>query len=166
MANGKSQFYGLAGQYYVAYCLAIRHLHAAITMGNAPHVDILVASPDGSGSLSLQVKARWSGCRCKWYGHEVWQWDVGAGAVGLHSPTLWYAFVEFENQVDVRPTVFLVPSLWVADTIRADWTRMIYPLKIECEKLCKERWDLIPKFLAGDPDALAWATTMPPEAKL
>ena len=165
MAKGKSQFYGTAGVYYVAYCLSIRHHHAAITLGNAPDVDIVVASGNGARLLSLQVKTRWSGCRCKWYGHDVWQWDAGAGAVGHHSPSFWYALVDMREKENERPDVFLVPSIWVATTIGADWTRKIYPLKTACELLCRERWDWVKKFLEDDPAAMQWATTIPPEAQ-
>ncbi len=47
---------GTAGVYYVAYQLAARGFHAAVTYGNAPMVDILVALLDGAATLSLQVK--------------------------------------------------------------------------------------------------------------
>jgi len=166
MAKGQSQFIGTAGEYYVAYCLTTRRFHATITLGNAPDVDIMVASEGGSSLLSLQVKTRWSGCRCRWYKREVWQWDVGAGAVGRHSPNLWYAFVDLKESVDEKPDVFLVPSLWVSHIVGADWSRKIFPLKIECEPLCKERWDWIQKFFDGDEDAKSWATTVPKEARL
>ena len=166
MARTKNQLIGRAGEYHVAYCLAVRQFHAAITVGNAPHVDIIAASGEGSSLLSVQVKTRWAGCRCKWYGHEVWQWDVGAAAVGRHSPNLWHAFVDFHQEVVGKPTVFLVPSLCVAETVKADWTRKIYPLKIEREPLCKERWDLIQKYFNRDSEALNWSTTVPSQAKL
>ena len=128
-------------------------------------VDILLASRDGSKLLSIQVKTRWSGCRRRWYGHEVWQWDVGAKAVGKHSRNLWYAFVDFAEDANSKPAVFLVPSIWVAKTVGADWSRKIYPLKIECESLCRERWDLIEKYFDDEKDAIQWATTIPAVAK-
>ena len=46
--RGRSQFIGSAGQYHVAYCLTVRGIHAAITLGNVPDVDIVAASNDGS----------------------------------------------------------------------------------------------------------------------
>ena len=36
MLQGASQFTGLAGEYYVSYCLVVRGYHASLTIGNAP----------------------------------------------------------------------------------------------------------------------------------
>lgn len=165
MARSIRQFVGTAGTYFVAHCLSVRQLHAAITLGNAPGVDIIAAKADGSSALSIQVKSRWSGCRCRWYKHEVWQWDVGKGAVGHSSERLLYALVDYAESETVHPSVFLVPSKWVAETVGADWSRFIFPLRVECEKLTRERWDLLLGLLDNQADAIAWATSVPQEAK-
>jgi hypothetical protein len=56
MAKRSGILIGTAGVYHVASQLAQQGFHAAVTFGNAPSVDILVASPNGSSTISLQVK--------------------------------------------------------------------------------------------------------------
>ena len=56
MTQGKAQFTGAAGQYYLAYGLAVRQVIASLTLGNAPSVDVLASSSDGSRTLAFQVK--------------------------------------------------------------------------------------------------------------
>jgi hypothetical protein len=118
--RGHSQFVGAAGQHYVAYCLSIRKIHAAITLGNVPDVDIVIAKPDGSVALSLQVKtSRWA-YRPKRYGKELCEWDVGASSVNRFSDNLWYAFVDLQESEEPQliPRVFPVASLWVGKFVK------------------------------------------------
>ena len=77
--SSKSQFTGTAGEFYVAYQLTKREIHAAITLGNAAHVDILASSADGKRSLSIQVKTSNNAYRRKRYGYEGFEWDVNKG---------------------------------------------------------------------------------------
>ena len=56
MVKQPSILTGIAGVYYVAYELARRGYRAAVTHGNVPTVDLLVANVKGEASLSLQVK--------------------------------------------------------------------------------------------------------------
>jgi hypothetical protein len=159
---------GAAGTYYVAHCLSIRNIHAAVTLGNAPGVDIIASKADGSGAVSIQVKSRWSGCRRRWYKNEVWQWDVGKDAIRHSTPKLVYALVDYDECGSSQPTVFLVPSLWIEKTVGADWSRFIFPLRVECESLCRERWDLLIGLMDEPPlpESQAWATKVPSEAIL
>ena len=53
MTQGKAQFTGAAGQYYLAYGLAVRQVIASLTLGNAPSVDVLASSSDGSRTLAF-----------------------------------------------------------------------------------------------------------------
>jgi hypothetical protein len=55
MAN-KSNFIAATGTYYVMACLSRECIHAACTFGNAPSVDIMASSVDGSKTISIQVK--------------------------------------------------------------------------------------------------------------
>jgi len=124
--RGRSQFVGAAGQHFVAYCLSVRGIHAAITLGNVPDVDVdvdvVIAKPDGSIALSIQVKtSRWA-YRPNRYGKERCEWDVGGSAVNRWSENLWYSFVDFQeegNPPSWKPRVFIVPSLWVAKYVYA-----------------------------------------------
>lgn len=165
--RGRSQFVGSAGQYYLAYCLTVRGFHAAITLGNVPDVDILVASASGSRLLAVQVKtSRWAH-RSKRYGYELREWDVGASAVGRSAEGLWYALIDLqEESPDQRvPLIFFVPSLWVGNFVQHDWSRKMYMLRSELWEDCKERWDRIEGYLAADPQTVAWCQTIPDAAK-
>jgi len=162
MAKGRSQFVGSAGEYYVAYSLAVRQFHAATTMGNAPNVDLLVATPDGAHIMSLQVKTSRNAYRAKRYGHKLREWDVGAGAVNRCFDHLWYAFVDLqEDGSRWDPEVYLAPSHWVGSFVQADWARKMYMLREELWVDCRERWDRLEAVLSGDPDVMEWARAIP-----
>lgn len=162
MITINSQFTGASGQYYVAHQLTARGIHASITLGNAPNVDILAASADGSCSISIQVKTSRSAYRRRRYGREGHEWDVGAAAVGKHHEGLWYAFVDLRaSDVGISPEVFIVPSLWVGDFVKPNFSRKIYFLPTTADHLAKERWDLLESYLTGDEDTKAHANTWP-----
>ena len=162
MAQGKAQFTGAAGQYYLAYGLAVRQVNASLTLGNAPSVDVLASSSDGSRSLAFQVKTSRSAHRAKRYGVEGFEWDVGAGVIGKHRESFLYAFIDLqEAEGKWSPRVFFVPSRWVAEFVKPDWSRYMYFLPSSAEDLAAERWDLISGYLAGEPEAIQWATSWP-----
>jgi len=127
MAIGASQFTGTAGQYYVSYGLAVRNIHASLTVGNAPSVDILAASPNGERALSIQVKTSQNAYRkCRW-GREGHEWDAGGSVIGKCYPNLWYAFVDLRNDgKGWCPEVFFVPSFWVGQFVKEDFSRKLY----------------------------------------
>lgn len=161
-SRGRSQFVGLAGQYHTAYCLSVRNFHAAVTLGNVPAVDVLVASVDGGKVLSLQVKtARWAH-RAKRYGHQVREWDVG-GADGRSTPYWWYAFVDLQESPQAwSPKVFLVPSLWVGTFVQPGWKRKMFMLPEALWAETEERWDRLRQFLDGDASVQSWVNSYPP----
>jgi hypothetical protein len=123
--QGRSQFVGSAGQYYLAYSLTIRGFHAAITLGNVPNVDIVVAKPDGSRLLSVQVKTSRNAYRANRYGYKMREWDVGSSAVGRSAEGLWYAFLDLQEVLGKQwtPLVYFVPSSWVSAMVKHDWSR-------------------------------------------
>lgn len=159
--RGRSQFVGLAGQYHTAFCLSVRGFHAAVTLGNVPDVDVLVASVDGSKALSLQVKtSRWAH-RGKRYGHTLREWDVG-NVNGKSSPHWWYAFVDLqETPQGWTPKVFLVPSLWVGSFVQPVWKRKMFLLPDSLWPETEEQWGRVRGFLDGDPNVLSWVRTYP-----
>ncbi len=166
MARGRAQFTGTAGEFYVAFGLAVREINASLTLGNAPSVDILASSSDGRRTLSLQVKTSRYAHRPMRYGHEVHEWDVGASAIDNHAEGFWYAFVDLRERDDSwNPQVFFVPSLWVASFVKPDFSRKMYLLRSSANNLCLERWDLVRAYLIGCQAAAQWATTYPDEAK-
>ena len=162
MSRGRSQFVGCAGQYYVAYALSVRHFHAAITMGNAPDIDILVSAVEGSRHLALQVKtARNALVPSKKYGNYR-EWPVSNQAVGQNRLDLWYAFVDLQEADEAgpwSPLVYIVPSLWVGAYLQPEWKAKRFALSEELQGKCIGQWGRIGSFLAGESDP--WATTTP-----
>ena len=162
MVRGKAQLTGAAGQFHVARELALRGINAALTIGNAPSVDVIASSSDGSRALSFQVKTSRSAYRAKRYGHEGFEWDVGASVIGKHSETFWYAFVDLREEDGIcSPRTYLVPSRWVAEFVKPDWSRYMYFLPSSASDLTAERWDLVLGYMAGEPEAILWATSWP-----
>lgn len=162
MAKGKTQFVGAAGQFYLAYGLAVREINASLTLGNAPSVDVLASSHDGRYSLSFQVKTSRNAYRQKRYESEGYEWDVGASVIGKHRDSFWYAFIDLqEHKEGWDPIVFFVPSRWVAEFVKPDWTRFRYFLPTTVKNLTCERWDLVQGFLAGEKSAIDWANNWP-----
>lgn len=162
MPIGKSQFIGSAGQYYVSYCLAVRQIHASITVGNAPSVDVLAASADGQRSLSIQVKTSRNAYRGNRYGSEGHEWDAGASVIGKRFENLWYAFVDLrEDGNQWNPEVFFVPSFWVGDFVKEDFSRRLYFLPSTANDITLEKWDYVKGYLNMDPNITTWATTWP-----
>jgi hypothetical protein len=108
-----------AGVYYVASRLAARGFHAAVTYGNAPSVDILVAHVDGSATLSLQIKTSHRALRTRGRGGNKiphhYEWDVGQRSVTQHRSDLFFAFVDLKMGSMESPDVFIIPSKSVYD---------------------------------------------------
>lgn len=164
MTTGRSQFVGTAGQFYVAYGLSVREINAAITLGNAPSVDLMASSADGKRTLSIQVKTSSYAYRRKRYGEEGYEWDVNKGVIGKYHESFWYAFVDLQAEDDGwSPQVFFVPSQWVAKFVKPDWSRFMYFLPIRVSDLTLERWDLVQNYLNGDLEAIDWANDWPEE---
>jgi len=162
VSKGRSQFVGAAGQYYLAYALAVRQFNASLTLGNAPSVDVLASSSDGKRTISFQVKTSRNAYRGNRYGHEGYEWDVGASVIGKYHQSFWYAFIDLqENQGAWTPTVFFVPSRWVAEFVKPDWSRKMYFLPTSVDHLTSERWDLVEQFLSGEQSAIDWANDWP-----
>jgi hypothetical protein len=105
---------GTAGVYHVASQLAQQGFHAAVTFGNAPSVDILVASQDGAATISLQVKTSHWALRTRGRGHNKqphhYEWDVGEKSAKLNRQGLFFAFVDLKLGGPEAPEVFIVPS--------------------------------------------------------
>ena len=116
---------GAAGVYFVAARLSASDLQCALTLGNAPNVDILVSNLTGSASVSLQVKTAVDALRWKGQGNEKkrdhYEWSIGWKCVDLcrpAAPNLLFALVDlkgFGERPDVVPDVFIVPSQVIAD---------------------------------------------------
>ena len=173
--HGHTQFLGAAGQVYVAHCLTRRGLHAALTLGNAPDVDIIVAEPTGAAALSLQVKTATNACK-QHFGREAGEWRISRSAYSQGQKELWYALVDMPSEDRDPPKVFLVPSLWIAgflalqmtdEDIRSRYPKLctrrdaFYYLVRQLWPDCEERWDRVRSFLEKQPDTLDWCQNCP-----
>lgn len=164
MSAGNSQFVGTSGQFHVAFNLSVREIHAAITLGNAPSVDLMASSADGERTLSIQVKTSRNAYRRSRYGNEGFEWDVNKGVIGKHYESFWYAFVNLqESGSSWNPQTFLVPSRWVAEFVKPDWSRFMYFLPVGVKDITLERWDILQGYLSGNADAVEWANDWPHE---
>ncbi len=144
----------------MAYGLALRQIHASLTIGNAPTVDIVVAAADGQKSLSLQVKTSRNAYRGNRYGHAGHEWDVGASAVDKCYEGFWYALVDLRQSISGwNPEVFFVPSWWVGKFVKQNFSRKVYFLPSSADDISKEKWDYVAGYLGGDKSVVTWATT-------
>jgi hypothetical protein len=162
MSTGKSQFVGAAGQFHLAREFALRGINAAITIGNAPSIDLMASSDSAGRTLSFQVKTSRNAYRKNRYGHEGYEWDVNRGVIGKHHESFWYAFVNLRKSGEAfSPEVFFVPSRWVAEFVKPNWGRYMYFLPASIRDLTHERWDLVEDYLEGKNDAMQWANNWP-----
>ena len=91
---------------------------------------------------------------------------MGCGRIrfGKHSQSLWYAFIDLrKDSNECDPRVFFVPSRWVAEFVKPDFSRFVYFLPTTAQDLTLERWDLVQGFLSGDKSAIDWANDWPQE---
>jgi len=155
MAKRPSILTGTAGVYYVAYELARRGYHAAVTHGNAPTVDLLVANVEGEASLSLQVKTSKWAMRTRGRGankvQHHYEWDVGQKLARKNRANLYYAFVDLKSGRDEKPDVYIVPSKVVFDYFSPHQTlsRWRYHPRVDTIQQYKNNWDTLNKLL-GD----------------
>ena len=164
MATGHSQFIGAAGQFYLGYSISSHFINASITIGNAPSVDLIASSGDGRYSLSFQVKTSPNAYRHSHYKREGYEWHVSSSVIGKHSESFWYAFIDLQETDDTwNPNIFFVPSRWVSEFVKPDWSPYLYFLPIEVKDLTLNRWDLVEGYLKGNQFAIDWANNWPEE---
>ncbi|NBC09323.1 MAG: hypothetical protein GVY26_19210 [Bacteroidetes bacterium] len=154
----KPKFIGEAGEHFVAYKLARRNLYVGLTLGNMPNIDLLLSSNSGLKSISIQVKTSKKAYRKKRHGSEGYEWDVNAGVIGRHSIDFWYAFVDFKGAEDTQPDVYIVPSLWVSDFVKPEFSRKLYFLPKAAADLTRNNWGTIEKALIDDKKITEWAS--------
>lgn len=57
--------------------------------------------------------------------------------------------------------MFFVPSRWVAEFVKPDWSRFKYFLPTTAQDLTLERWDMVKGYLSGEEAAADWADDWP-----
>jgi hypothetical protein len=77
--------------------LVFRNLHAAVTVGNAPYVEIIASLPDGSSYLAIQVKTTKSALSLRSRGRNKashhYRWPAGDKVAFANESGLCVAFV-------------------------------------------------------------------------
>lgn len=164
-----TQYIGAAGQYFVAYNLSLNNLNTSITIGNTPYVDILVSSETGKASLCIQVKTSSNAFKNR-YGKKGFEWTVGKKAVNHFSSNLIYALVDLHLGSEGLPDVYFVPSKWIGNFVKDDFSMNNYFLGTKEEKdfnelikHTKNRFDIIYKILNSSQEGLNWLDYWPTE---
>lgn len=135
---------GDAGEYYISYMLSRLGISAALTTSGSSRVDI-IATVDGSKSISIQVKGSWARSAPR------------QSTVGNHrpivSPDLFYVFCNMSEDIKNTsvPTVYIVPSNDV--DAQSTWHHQVPLFKISKADDEKHlaRWDRIQLALAHIP---------------
>src|SRR3990172_9316203 len=86
---------GCAGEHFVAYRLSAMGYLVALTRGGAPSVDLMVGTPDGKKTVTIQVKtANKAFLKYKKRAKDnCWYWRVNPKAKDLAGKSVFYAFV-------------------------------------------------------------------------
>lgn len=156
---------GTAGVYFVASQLAAKGLHAAVTFGNAPCVDILVGLPNGAATLSLQVKTSYRALRARGRGKnkcpDHYEWDVGERSGGLNQPDLFFAFVDLKGARTELPDVFIIPSEFMFKAFDKPYfksgvkRRWRYHPKVDSISQYKNNWKILENYLSEKAQSVA-----------
>ena len=159
LATKNPQLVGTAGVYYVMAQLAFRGFHAAATHGNAPHIDILVSSPDGGATLAIQVKTTEWAVRTRGRGGDkkphTLDFALGHKAAAKNRVNLFFAFVDLKNfGGDGKPEVYIIPSNIVYEHCK-EWANNVkmvrfQPTIAELEPF-KNGWLLLTQALISHP---------------
>ena len=141
MKKLSSKSAGDAGEYYIAYMLSRLGISSALTTSGTSAVDI-IATIDGSKSISVQVKASWARTAPR-------QWMVGKNKPHA-SDSLFYIFCNLSEDIhnDRTPEVFIVPSRDVL--MKSTWQHQVPLFKIskEFESAYQDKWDVIIRALS------------------
>lgn len=127
---------GDAGEYYIAYMLSRLGISAALTTSGSSAVDI-IATIDGSKSISIQVKGSWARSQPR-------QWMIGKHMPAV-SPDLFYVFCNMSEDPDnkIAPMVFIVPSEIVKETSSWHHAAPLFKIQKGDDEKYLDRWDYI-----------------------
>jgi hypothetical protein len=104
---------GMAGVHHVASVLLYREIHAAITTGNAPNVDVLAGLKQGTATLGIQVKTTEYALRYRGRGEDKrpyeYQFPLGRKYAKVLIPGLWFAFVDLKR-FESLPDAYILNS--------------------------------------------------------
>ena len=135
--------------------LAKEGIHASCTYGNAPNVDILVSSADGSRTVAIEVKTTEHALRMRGRKEakapDHLEFPLGRRAAKLNHPNLVLAFVDLRAfSPDSDPDVYLYPSTVVAELCApwVDTVRMVrFHPPVASTEPYKNSWDIVRRVL-------------------
>jgi hypothetical protein len=107
----QSTLLGAAGEYFVMSALLRHGFIAALAPQGVPTADIVVTDLQGARLCSIQVKTR----------RDVGSdrgWHMKAKHEEIRGDRFFYCFLDFGKTHDTQPTVFILPSAVVADTLK------------------------------------------------
>ena len=87
-----------------------------------------------------------------------YEWDVNNKVIGKHSREFWYVFVDFKANETEEPDVYIIPSKWVADFVKPEWSRKIYFLPKAAADVTRNKWETLIKALGENEEILEWAS--------
>lgn len=127
---------GDAAEYYVAYMLSKLGISAALTTSGTSAVDI-IATIDGSKSISIQVKGSWARSAPR-------QWMVGNHKPSV-SDDLFYVFCNMSEDPDssTLPDSFIVSSKEVFETSTWHHSAPLFKIAKGNDEAYLNRWDYI-----------------------
>jgi len=137
MTKGEHILTGTAGVYYVMFELARRGFHAACTHGNAPTVDILVSSVDGTRRVNIQVKTSRYATRFRGRGNaktvSKLDFTLGHAAARVNRKDLFFAFVDLTSHARLgRTDVYLIPSEFIFNWCKG-WVDQVKMVRFQPE---------------------------------
>ncbi len=121
MSKLPANLIGAAGEHFVAYQMCCLGLVVALPRGGSPTVDLLASNPDGTKSLSVQVKTADWAMRTRGRGkakapHHL-EFALGHKAATVNSENLFFAFVDLQSAagLTMQPDVYIIPSVWISN---------------------------------------------------
>ncbi len=161
MILDKSQI-GLAGEYYVLAQLTARGFIATLTLGNTKGIDILVTNQEINKLFKVEVKTTiLPPSREKLFHNnkETYHWAMSKKHEKINDEKLIYCFVYIEEDKDILPKFFIVPSKEVARYVKWQHNKWLksrtnevqetdmrrFRIEIDDPKNYKYGWDLFKK---------------------
>ncbi len=135
MARKSSYHSGMTGVFYVAAQLSQRNYLVGVTVGNAPHVDLVVGTHYADRKFSVQVKTNSKG------GAQSY-WLLSAKAKTLDIKNHFYIFVNLKAPEE-RPDFYVVPNDIVARDIDVGVGGSKGWYSFKREETYLEKWDVL-----------------------
>lgn len=108
--TAKTNLLGAAGEHHVMSELLRRGYVSALAPQGVPNTDLVVTDLSGQRLCSIQVKSRQDKGRDG-------GWHMSKKHESIIGDRLFYCFVNFGNSVEVKPSVYVMPSAKVASVL-------------------------------------------------